>query len=73
VIALGDVPVTEKEITMTPTRYAFVKLNGHADRVSDSLGTLLGSAEVDAVDGDKHKLVAMASTGRQYVKPTRTD
>jgi hypothetical protein len=40
VIALGDVSVTKKEITMTHTRYAFVKANWHADIVSKAFQAL---------------------------------
>jgi 6,7-dimethyl-8-ribityllumazine synthase len=36
VIALGDVS-EPKEITMTPTRYAFIKANWHAEIVSQAL------------------------------------
>jgi hypothetical protein len=68
VIALGDVLVTGKEITMTHTRYSFVKPNGHADIVSKLLDTFLR-----LIDSDKHKLVVMATTGRQYIKPSETD
>jgi 6,7-dimethyl-8-ribityllumazine synthase len=53
VIALGDVSVTGKEITMTPTRYAFVKANWHADIVSKSLDgflQLIPAQQVDVFD-----------------------
>ncbi|HXI08905.1 MAG: hypothetical protein ACRC1G_04450 [Bradyrhizobium sp.] len=36
VIALGDVSVTGKEITVTHTRYAFVKADCHAEIVGSS-------------------------------------
>jgi hypothetical protein len=40
VIALGDVSVTGKEITMTHTRYSFVNAKSDADIVSESLDAL---------------------------------
>jgi 6,7-dimethyl-8-ribityllumazine synthase len=53
VIALGDVSVTAKEITMTPTRYAFVKANWHSEIVDRSLQgflELIPSHLVDVFD-----------------------
>jgi 6,7-dimethyl-8-ribityllumazine synthase len=53
VIALGDVSVTEKEITVTPTRYAFVKANWHSDIVNRSLDgflQLIPAQQVDVFD-----------------------
>jgi 6,7-dimethyl-8-ribityllumazine synthase len=53
VIALGDVSFTGKEITMTHTRYAFVKANWHADIVSKSLDgflELIPAQQVDVFD-----------------------
>jgi 6,7-dimethyl-8-ribityllumazine synthase len=53
VIALGDVSTTRKEITVTHTRYAFVKANWHAEIVSRSLEgflQLVPAAQVDAFD-----------------------
>ena len=53
---------------MTHTRYSFVKTNGHADIFSKLLDAILR-----LIDSDKHKLVAMATTGGQYIKPPGTD
>ena len=53
VIALGDVSVTGKEITVTHTRYAFVKANWHADIVSKALDgflQLIPAQQVDVFD-----------------------
>jgi 6,7-dimethyl-8-ribityllumazine synthase len=50
VIALGDVSVTEKEIIMTHTRYAFVKANWHADIISKSLDGFLQLVPAHQVD-----------------------
>jgi 6,7-dimethyl-8-ribityllumazine synthase len=53
VIALGDVSLLGKEITMTPTRYAFIKANWHADivdRALDGFREEIGAAEVDVFD-----------------------
>jgi 6,7-dimethyl-8-ribityllumazine synthase len=50
VIALGDVSFTGKEITMTHTRYAFVKANWHADIVSKSLDGFLELIPAEQVD-----------------------
>lgn len=79
-IALGDVSVTGKEITVTHTRYAFVKASRHADRLGKPLDCILPlvpprqveafdalGAEVLARDRDRHGLVAMATTGRQHI------
>jgi 6,7-dimethyl-8-ribityllumazine synthase len=52
VIALGDVS-QPREITMTPTRYAFVKANWHADVVNQALEgfcELIPAAHVDVFD-----------------------
>jgi 6,7-dimethyl-8-ribityllumazine synthase len=52
VIALGDVSLA-KEITMTPTRYAFVKANWHAEivnRALDGFYELIGAQHVDVYD-----------------------
>jgi 6,7-dimethyl-8-ribityllumazine synthase len=53
VIALGDVSVTGKEITVTHTRYAFVKANWHADIVGKALDgflQLIPAQQVDVFD-----------------------
>jgi hypothetical protein len=50
VIALGDVSVTEKEITMTHTRYLSVNAKGHADIVSKALAALRQSVSMQQVD-----------------------
>jgi 6,7-dimethyl-8-ribityllumazine synthase len=50
VIALGDVSVTGKEITVTHTRYAFVKAGRAADIVSRSLRGRLPPIPVRRVD-----------------------
>jgi len=52
VIALGDVSLA-KEITMTPTRYAFVKANWHAEivnRALDGFCELIPAQQVDVFD-----------------------
>ena len=53
VIALGDVSVAKGEITMTPTRYAFVKANWHSDivdRALDGFCELIPESLVDVFD-----------------------
>jgi 6,7-dimethyl-8-ribityllumazine synthase len=50
VIALGAVSVTGKEITVTHTRYAFVKANGHADNVGKALDGFLQFIPAHQVD-----------------------
>jgi 6,7-dimethyl-8-ribityllumazine synthase len=50
VIALGDVSFTGKEITMTHTRYAFVKANWHADIVAKALDGFLELIPAQRVD-----------------------
>jgi 6,7-dimethyl-8-ribityllumazine synthase len=50
VIALGDVSVARKEITMTHTRYAFIKANWHADIVGQSLVGFLQIIPAQQVD-----------------------
>jgi 6,7-dimethyl-8-ribityllumazine synthase len=52
VIALGDVSLA-KEITMTPTRYAFVKANWHAEivnRALDGFCELIPAQQLDVFD-----------------------
>ncbi len=49
VIALGDVS-QPKEITMTPTRYAFVKANWHSEIVDRALDGFLELIPADTVD-----------------------
>ncbi len=49
VIALGDVS-QPKEITMTPTRYAFVKANWHFEIVDRALDGFLELIPADSVD-----------------------
>jgi 6,7-dimethyl-8-ribityllumazine synthase len=49
VIALGDVS-QPKEITMTPTRYAFVKANWHSEIVDRALDGFLELIPADSVD-----------------------
>ena len=52
VIALGDVSLP-KEITMTPTRYAFIKANWHAeivDRALDGFCELIPAEQIDVFD-----------------------
>lgn len=71
VIALGDVSVA-KEITMTHTRYAFIKANWHADIVDRALEgfcELIPAEQVDVFDvpgAFEMPLVArdLASSGR---------
>ena len=53
VIALGDVSFTRKEITMTHTRFAFVKANWHADIVGNALKgfiEIIPTQQVDVFD-----------------------
>jgi 6,7-dimethyl-8-ribityllumazine synthase len=53
VIALGDVSFTRKEITMTHTRFAFVKANWHADIVGKALKgfiEIIPTQQVDVFD-----------------------
>jgi 6,7-dimethyl-8-ribityllumazine synthase len=53
VIALGDVSFTREEITMTHTRFAFVKANWHAEIVNKALDgffELIPSHQVDVFD-----------------------
>ncbi len=50
VIALGDVSVTEKEIAMTPTLYAFIKASWHADIVDRALDGFCEIIPADQVD-----------------------
>ncbi|MBI5260577.1 MAG: hypothetical protein HY852_02020 [Bradyrhizobium sp.] len=84
-IALGDVSFTGKEITVTHTRYAFVKANRNADIASSSLDGFsqlipvqqvdvfdASGADVLARDRDKHRLVAMATAGCQSINLTGT-
>jgi 6,7-dimethyl-8-ribityllumazine synthase len=50
VIALGDVSVARREITMTHTRYAFIKANWHAEIVGQSLVGFLQIIPAQQVD-----------------------
>jgi 6,7-dimethyl-8-ribityllumazine synthase len=53
VIALGDVSLPDKEITMTHTRFAFVKANWHGDIVGEALKgflEIIPSQQVDVFD-----------------------
>lgn len=53
VIALGDVSLLRKVITMTHTRYAFIKANWHADiveRALDGFCQLIPREKVDVFD-----------------------
>jgi 6,7-dimethyl-8-ribityllumazine synthase len=53
VIALGDVSVPGKEITVAPTRYAFIKANWHAeivDKALDGFLQLIPAQQVDVFD-----------------------
>jgi 6,7-dimethyl-8-ribityllumazine synthase len=53
VIALGDVSVPGKEITVTPARYAFVKANWHSEIVNKALDgflQLIPAQQVDVFD-----------------------
>jgi 6,7-dimethyl-8-ribityllumazine synthase len=53
VIALGDVSLPDKEITMTHTRFAFVKANWHGDIVGEALKgflEIIPSQQVDEFD-----------------------
>jgi 6,7-dimethyl-8-ribityllumazine synthase len=49
VIALGDVS-QPKEVTMTPTRFAFIKANWHAEIVNRALDGFCELIPVDQVD-----------------------
>jgi 6,7-dimethyl-8-ribityllumazine synthase len=52
VIALGDVSIP-KEITMTPTRFAFIKANWHAeivDQALDGFCEIVPAEQVDVYD-----------------------
>ena len=52
-IALGDVSLTSKGITMTHTRFAFVKANWHADIVGQALKgfiEIIPTQQVDVFD-----------------------
>jgi 6,7-dimethyl-8-ribityllumazine synthase len=50
VIALGDVSFTRREITMTHTRFAFVKANWHADIVGKALKGFIEIIPTEQVD-----------------------
>ena len=52
-IALGDVSVPGKEITVTPARYAFIKANWHSeivDKALDGFLQLIPAQQVDVFD-----------------------